>query len=178
MQSVSSRIWTRIAVSISYDDNHYTTGTLFCHTCEFFLPSNHVSTRIGKNEFHDQLHALISSIQLKDRLVWIENLDSQVIVDHETCSAVWTTFIRVVFARSMDTHNKTESQTPISFSECNMGDLESLFMQWQMIWAGHVIQMSDEKIPKIFISSHFHDRNIERPNRSSYWKGSLRVALD
>ena len=34
MQSVSSRIWTRVAVSISYDDNHYTTGIsdieLFC----------------------------------------------------------------------------------------------------------------------------------------------------
>ena len=28
MQSVSSRIWTRVAVSISYDDNHYTTGTI------------------------------------------------------------------------------------------------------------------------------------------------------
>ena len=27
MQSVSSRIWTRVAVSIFYDDNHYTTGT-------------------------------------------------------------------------------------------------------------------------------------------------------
>ena len=27
MQSVSSRIWTRVAVSISNDDNHYTTGT-------------------------------------------------------------------------------------------------------------------------------------------------------
>ena len=27
MQSVLSRIWTRAAVSISYDDNHYTTGT-------------------------------------------------------------------------------------------------------------------------------------------------------
>ena len=27
MQSASSRIWTRIAVSISYDDNHYTTVT-------------------------------------------------------------------------------------------------------------------------------------------------------
>ena len=27
MQSVSSRNWTRVAVSISYDDNHYTTGT-------------------------------------------------------------------------------------------------------------------------------------------------------
>ena len=28
MQSVSFRIWTRVAVSISCDDNHYTTGTL------------------------------------------------------------------------------------------------------------------------------------------------------
>ena len=27
MQSVSSRIWTRVVVSIFYDDNHYTTGT-------------------------------------------------------------------------------------------------------------------------------------------------------
>ena len=27
MQSVSSRIWTRVAVSISFNDNHYTTGT-------------------------------------------------------------------------------------------------------------------------------------------------------
>ena len=26
MQSVSSRIWTRVAVSISYDDNHYAAG--------------------------------------------------------------------------------------------------------------------------------------------------------
>ena len=26
MRSFSSRIWTRVAVSISYDDNHYTTG--------------------------------------------------------------------------------------------------------------------------------------------------------
>ena len=29
MQSISSRIWTRVAVSISYDDNHYTTGTSY-----------------------------------------------------------------------------------------------------------------------------------------------------
>ena len=32
MLSVSSRIWTRVAVSISYDDNHYTMGTLKLHT--------------------------------------------------------------------------------------------------------------------------------------------------
>ena len=37
MQSVSSRIWTRVAMSISYDDNHYTTGTsLFCFTQKRF----------------------------------------------------------------------------------------------------------------------------------------------
>ena len=28
MLSVSSRIWTRVAVSISYDDNDYTTGQI------------------------------------------------------------------------------------------------------------------------------------------------------
>ena len=44
-QSVSSRIWTRIAVSISYDDNHYTTGTskslvlLSSLLWEFFAPA-------------------------------------------------------------------------------------------------------------------------------------------
>ena len=31
MQSVLSRIWTRVAVSISYDDNHYTTDTSIIH---------------------------------------------------------------------------------------------------------------------------------------------------
>ena len=31
MQSVSSRIWTRVAVSISYDDDHYTMGTSFLY---------------------------------------------------------------------------------------------------------------------------------------------------
>ena len=29
MQSASSRIWTHVAVSISYDDNHYTTGIFY-----------------------------------------------------------------------------------------------------------------------------------------------------
>ena len=32
MQSVSSRIWTRVAVSSSYDDNHYTIGPLLQST--------------------------------------------------------------------------------------------------------------------------------------------------
>ena len=33
MQSVLSRIWTRVAVSISYDDNHYTLGNDRIWTC-------------------------------------------------------------------------------------------------------------------------------------------------
>ena len=49
MQSVSSKIWTRIAVSISYDDNHYPTvikegflltnyaGILVYHYAFYFL---------------------------------------------------------------------------------------------------------------------------------------------
>ena len=40
MQSVSSRIRTRVAVSLSYDDNHYTTGTakiIIIIICEFFI---------------------------------------------------------------------------------------------------------------------------------------------
>ena len=32
MQSVSSRIWTRVTVSNSCDDNHYTTGTSYYTT--------------------------------------------------------------------------------------------------------------------------------------------------
>ena len=33
LQSVSSRIWTRVAVFISYDDNLYTTGTSYMCVC-------------------------------------------------------------------------------------------------------------------------------------------------
>ena len=39
MQSVSSRIWTRVAVFISYDDNNYTTGT----SCKLFIVDNFLS---------------------------------------------------------------------------------------------------------------------------------------
>ena len=37
MQSVSAKIWTRVAVSISYDDNHYTTGTIFGYSVSVLL---------------------------------------------------------------------------------------------------------------------------------------------
>ena len=43
MQSASSRIWTRVAVSISYDDNHYTMGTIL-----FYRP--HILTVSAEKE--------------------------------------------------------------------------------------------------------------------------------
>ena len=36
MQSASPRIWTRVAVSISSDDNRYTTGTSFIQINDLF----------------------------------------------------------------------------------------------------------------------------------------------
>ena len=36
MQSVLLRIWTRIAMFISYDDNHYTTVTSNCNSCPWW----------------------------------------------------------------------------------------------------------------------------------------------
>ena len=38
MQSITSRIWTSVAVSISYDDNHYTIGTSFYVTLYILFP--------------------------------------------------------------------------------------------------------------------------------------------
>ena len=33
MQSVQSKIWTRVAVSVSYDDNYYTTVVFVSYVC-------------------------------------------------------------------------------------------------------------------------------------------------
>ena len=64
MQSVSSRIWTRVAVFISYDDNNYTTGTSFFYPTPSLgqnmtqeLHKNYQDedkkSAINKNEFWD-----------------------------------------------------------------------------------------------------------------------------
>ena len=45
MQSVSSRIWTRVAVSISYDDNDYTTGTSRLDMTSRFMGSDFPTVR-------------------------------------------------------------------------------------------------------------------------------------
>ena len=56
MQSVSSRIWTRITVSISYDDNHYTTGI-----------SNDINPTV-----HIQMHIQIQIRVKTGKYKWVE----------------------------------------------------------------------------------------------------------
>ena len=51
MQSISSRIWTRVAVSISYDDNHYTTGT----SRYLIVKKKTENIRMKNRDFHDRL---------------------------------------------------------------------------------------------------------------------------
>ena len=46
MQSASSRIWTRVAMSISNDDNHYTTGT--SQLCQQIIKTGNMSLSFGK----------------------------------------------------------------------------------------------------------------------------------
>ena len=53
MQSLSSRIWTRVAVSISYDDNHFTTGTSiqFCMALNYLSLLDQVHSQLVRKEY-------------------------------------------------------------------------------------------------------------------------------
>ena len=66
MQSVSSRIWTRLAVSISYDDNHYTMGT-FC-----FILSDKSDFHIIDNQsiaVHNFANCMLTSLSVDEILL-------------------------------------------------------------------------------------------------------------
>ena len=58
MQSVSSKIWTRVTVSISYDDNHYLHDNelLLVHKYKPYLPSGKLLPRAGLG------HTLVSRV--------------------------------------------------------------------------------------------------------------------
>ena len=68
MQSVSSRIWTRVAVFISYDDNHYTTGTSNGNH------SNDSIIKIGQNtkKSHGEFRRLVSQTPVRNHQLTIE----------------------------------------------------------------------------------------------------------
>ena len=55
MQSVSSRIWTRVAVFISYDDNHYTTNTFKQFDCVQIKQGNQISFNSFKHQIATEL---------------------------------------------------------------------------------------------------------------------------
>ena len=59
MQSILSRIWTRVAMSISYDNNHYTTGT----TSKFsFYGNSTFKSEITSQKFKFILLPMISYV--------------------------------------------------------------------------------------------------------------------
>ena len=51
------------------------------------------------------------------------------------------------------------------FLKCQIGGIETFLLQSQLRWAGHVLRMSDDRIPKILMYSQLNDgkRNIGRP---------------
>ena len=75
MQSASSMIWTRVTVSISYDDNHYITGTGLLH---FTLDAHLIllSVKQGGIKHH--------FLNLCYDLAWDTTLISRTVGEHST----------------------------------------------------------------------------------------------
>ena len=73
MQTVSSRVWTRVAVSISYDDNHYTTGT----------SKNHYTTGTSKNHYTTGIRVTINGSE--SSMVTREGNEMQICIVEMKC---------------------------------------------------------------------------------------------
>ena len=71
MQSVASRIWTRVVVSISYDDNHYTTGTSTIGPYQFLTTpaQSGIEADANKRLQHNSQSSSISEASPEDCLV-------------------------------------------------------------------------------------------------------------
>ena len=63
VQSDLSRIWTRVAVSISYDDNHYTTGTSNNHNKEIIKEFHDRTNNNNNNDNKRETESLIIAAQ-------------------------------------------------------------------------------------------------------------------
>ena len=69
MQSVSSRIWTRVAVSISYDDNHYTTDTIYIYIYIYIytlVQKDKATTKKCRNLVWSKIHIFINVFSNKN----------------------------------------------------------------------------------------------------------------
>ena len=68
MQSVLSRIWTRVAVSNSYDDYNYTTGTSFLYSNSLtFLIHNtpYVELKTAQTKIYQFYGSGLTELKLK-----------------------------------------------------------------------------------------------------------------
>ena len=119
MQSVSSRIWTRITVFISHDDNNYTTGTsVYCTeincTLTFDIKNGFVDSRDDMTQLNfinhkfriTLLYMLICTAAFKSQLkrhnVKCVCIPSAMIVYHlqQIPATAWTVLITYVQIRS------------------------------------------------------------------------------
>ena len=57
MQSVSSSIWTRVAVNMSYDDNHYTTGTFLLFIKDYYFVLEAIESVQTNDNYSINLHS-------------------------------------------------------------------------------------------------------------------------
>ena len=90
MQSVLSRIWTRVAMSISYDNNHYTMGTSFwfinskfldrSSTCIYFYFFFKVEELYCKLNYHGQKTSkhLCATYGITGQLFWSNKVETAV----------------------------------------------------------------------------------------------------
>ena len=69
MQSISSRIWTRVAVLISYDDNHYTTGTSLWYWIFFEYGQDFRKMCLTVNGIPD-IWVVVLVLEWKRKLIW------------------------------------------------------------------------------------------------------------
>ena len=61
MQSALSRIWICVAVSVSYDDNHYTTGTsLYVCVCVYNLLNNGLNIIVYKPSLSEWINICLA----------------------------------------------------------------------------------------------------------------------
>ena len=83
MLSVSSRIWTRVAVSTSNDDNHYTTGTSYFKW--IYNQKTGLHCKLGKRENLYWMHFNMDFIYNQ-----ITNKRMLIIERHKQNEEIWT----------------------------------------------------------------------------------------
>ena len=117
MQPVSSRIWTRVVVSISNDDNHYTTGTSMC-----FNQRGDIFTLNGR------------SLKLVDKFTYLGSSISSTENDLNTWLAkAWTAIDRLSVIWKSDLSDKIKHSFSTQWS-CQYYYMDAPHRRWLSVW--------------------------------------------